>query len=239
MRKRGSKISAEIYKDVIISRYLNDEKAESIASRWGISASTCYVICFLYEAMKSEDWEKLITKITTDKSVTRHSVRLAADFANRDIPENITAAFDEREARLAAAAEEKSSTAAPAPAVPTTPPTTPPAAPAHMEVSNESVFFIRILEELHATNELLRDLIDATIPKYAEDIRKDMRIYFDGAQKYQRDLETQLVGDLRSAIDQTMNSNCDAIMQLMNRQTDALNGIKCNMRKNNRQEDKS
>lgn len=221
------KITPEMFRDIYVDAYARSMRPEQIAKRVGVSRTSVRRALLVHKLIAESRWAELEENIMSDTSISSCLVQLAAEFAGSEVPASIDDVFRRRDtynkARLGLEAN-------PAPVS-----AEPPAASARAEAANESVFFTRILEELHEMNDLLRDLRDMELPRYAQ-IQQDMKLYFDGIQKYQRDLVTQLCGVLGSSIAQTVNTNCDPIMQLLNAQKDALNGIKCNMRKTDRRE---
>lgn len=154
MEKR--KILTEADMEAIISgKFYFGKKAEQIAVDTGVGKTFVFNLCSAYTAVKNEDWEK-----------ASHMLRKGApmkhfEWAAKSLGKTLPASFGEEETKEAP----------PAPPVePSAPPLAAPTAPSS-STTNEVVYFIRIIEELHNLNENLSNLMDADLPKLSEEHR--------------------------------------------------------------------
>lgn len=165
------KIDRELFKDIVTRRKVFGESAQSIATAVGITDQAVNNCVRIFDYVKAENWELLISTISRNKGVGEGSVRNAADLCSKKIPEEVFTAFAERQKRYKepTKAEEpmkaEETQKAEEPKQPGTP--------------NDGFFFVKILEALHTQNELITQLMDVVMPKYACDIKDCLNVNAD------------------------------------------------------------
>lgn len=206
------KISLEEFQKVVTARFLYDETYGQIAFEMGLAADTVAAMCSTFTMLKNGETEELVKKLRRNH-YSDSIVKLAAEALKMEIPADVLQAMAERrDAALAKriakrmveemgtsfVAEEKEGTSSAVEAAPS--PQGEGKAPAEPK-GNDALYFIRILEELHEQNQLLRDLLDVVIPKWAGDLKDNQ------------------------------NANSDVLAGLLREQGQALDAIRCNTRK--------
>ena len=205
------KISLEEFQKVVTARFLYDETYGQIAFEMGLAADTVAAMCSTFTMLKNGETEELVKKMRRSH-YSDSIIKLAAEARKMEIPADVLQAMAERrdaglakriakkmveEAGTAPVAEEKEDTSSAAEAAPS--PQGEGKAQAEPK-GNDALYFIRILEELHEQNQLLQDLLDVVIPKWAGDLK-------DNA-----------------------NANSDVLAGLLREQGQALDAIRCNTR---------
>lgn len=210
------KISLEEFQKVVTARFLYDETYGQIAFEMGLAADTVAAMCSTFTMLKNGETEELVKKMRRNH-YSDAVIKLAAEALKMEIPADVAQAMAaRRDAALAKRiakkmVEEAGTTLPPAEQAPSlaqggqragqaTAPTGAGEAPAEPK-GNDALYFIRILEELHEQNQLLRDLLDVVIPKWAGDLKDNQ------------------------------NANSDVLAGLLREQGQALDAIRCNTRK--------
>lgn len=138
---------------------------KQIAEKLEISEQSAQNVIDAFEAVKEEDWARCCNLIVK-RVMGIKAFRWAADRLGKEIPQVVETAYQEDlDKRNEANAKKKAE--APLPAAP-------PAAGV-----NEQVFFQRILEEMMRRNELLEQLMDVVLPKYAADLKDNINANSD------------------------------------------------------------
>lgn len=201
------KITSEEVNKVLEGHFWFGKNSNQAAEAAGISHQVASGIIKTFHLMRAGDIDGLVREAAANEKISAQIVKLVAERIGIDAPEEVIRAILERQqakaerlrnARAAAPAAEEETPPSPAQA-----PATPPLAGEGKAAApgNDAVYFIRILEELHQQNELLRDLLDVVIPKY--------------------------VGDMKDNV----NANCDAMSGILKDQGQQLEAIRCQMRK--------
>lgn len=206
------KISLEEFQKVVTARFLYDETYGQISFEMGLAADTVAAMCSTFTMLKNGETEVLMKKLQRGH-YSDAIIKLAAEALKMEIPADVAQAMAERrdaalarrvakkmveEAGTSFVAEESEDTSSAAEAAPS--PQGEGKAPAEPK-GNDALYFIRILEELHEQNQLLRDLLDVVIPKWAGDLKDNQ------------------------------NANSDVLCGILKEQGQALDAIRCNTRK--------
>lgn len=207
------KISLEEFQKVVTARFLYDETYGQISFEMGLAADTVAAMCSTFTMLKNGETEELVKKMRRSH-YSDSIIKLAAEALKMEIPADVLQAMAERRdaglaKRIAKKMVEEAGTAPVAEETPAAGPhpsaalTPSPCAGKAEEApkGNDALYFIRILEELHEQNQLLRDLLDVVIPKWAGDMK-------DNA-----------------------NANSDVLAGLLREQGQAIDAIRCNTRK--------
>lgn len=220
------KISLEEFQKVVTARFLYDETYGQIAFEMGLAADAVAAMCSTFTMLKNGETEELVKKMRRSH-YSDSIIKLAAEALKMEIPADVLQAMAERRdaglaKRIAKKMVEEAGTTPAAEEAPAAGPH-PSAAltPAELGAShasrasgspcagkaeeapkgNDALYFIRILEELHEQNQLLRDLLDVVIPKWAGDLKDNQ------------------------------NANSDVLCGILKEQGQALDAIRCNTRK--------
>ena len=202
------------FRSIIWSHVMSGKKPSEIALETGRSKQTIFACCQAFLLLRDGNTEELIRRADTayNTSYSDVIIKLAAETLGIEIPADVQqmmqARNDLRKAR--AAKQDEETTLPPAEQAPSlaqggqragqaAAPTG--AEPAPTPKGNDALYFIRILEELHEQNQLLRDLLDVVIPKWAGDMKDNQ------------------------------NANSDVLAGLLREQGQALDAIRCNTRK--------
>lgn len=167
------KIDRELFKDIVTRRKVFGESAQSIAESVGLTDQAVNNCVRIFDYVKAENWELLISAINRNKGVGETSVRNAADLCGKKIPDEVFAAFAERVKRYCNPKPQKEEPQNPEPKAEE------PKEPKNPGTPNDGFFFIKILEALHTQNELLTQLMDVVMPKYACDIKDCLNVNAD------------------------------------------------------------
>lgn len=206
------------FRSIIWSHVMSGKKPSEIARETGRSKQTIFACCQAFLLLRDGNTEELIRRATTayNSSYSDVIIKLAAETLGIEVPGEVQMMMDARNdlRKTRAAKKEAGTTLPPAEQAPSlaqeeqragqaAAPTgagkaeEAPAKPA----GNDALYFIRILEELHEQNQLLRDLLDVVIPKWAGDLKDNQ------------------------------NANSDVLAGLLREQGQALDAIRCNTRK--------
>lgn len=184
------------------------KNSNQAAKAAGISQQTASGIIKTFIMMRDGNIDGLVEEAATNQKISVQTVKLVAERIGMDAPEEVIQAILERTRTKVKRAREKQAGQAAAPAEEMVEPNPlpeqkSPAPPAQAEVKagNDALYFIRILEELHEQNQLLRDLLDVVIPHHIQDMKDNM------------------------------NANFDALAQQVKEHGQALDAIRCNTRK--------
>ena len=207
------KISLEEFQKAVTARFLYDETYGQVSFEMGLAADTVAAMCSTFTMLKNGETEELVKKMRRSH-YSDSIIKLAAEALKMEIPADVLQAMAERrdaalakriakkmveEAGMTPVAEETPA-AGPHPSAALTP--SPCAGKAEeAPKGNDALYFIRILEELHEQNQLLRDLLDVVIPKWAGDLKDNQ------------------------------NANSDVLCGILKEQGQALDAIRCNTRK--------
>jgi hypothetical protein len=200
------KITSEELNKVLEGHFWFGKNSNQAAEAAGISQQVASGIIRTFQLMRNGDIEGLVQEAAVNEKISAQTVKLVAERIGEGVPEEVLQAILERQrakterlrnARAEAPAEEET------PPSPAQAPATPPLAGEGRAAApgNDALYFIRILEELHQQNELLRDLLDVVIPKWAGDLKDNQ------------------------------NANSDVLAGLLKEQGQALDAIRCNTRK--------
>lgn len=152
----------ELYEAIMTKHLIFGQSRESIAEQFGISTRMVTSVTMIFKYLKEGEYQTIADRIMTQKNYTDGIVYWACEALGIEVPAVIEKAMKDRsEKQLSVKASEKVP-AAEAPA---------PEAPEKKETGNECVYFCRILEELTRTNELLAQLLDASLPHFAADLK--------------------------------------------------------------------
>lgn len=187
------KIDQSIFNQTIARKFLFGQQSKDIAEQLEVSPYVVSRMTRIYESVRDQDWD-LAIKIVTQQSVGLEPFKWAAESFGIQIPDSIEAAYN-------GAREKKNALYPSKKAIPEEADKIPVDAPAEVTAGNEAVYLIRILEELHTHNELMKDLLDVVIPKYVADLKDNM------------------------------NANTDVVTERLKNMEQALDGIRCNVRK--------
>lgn len=202
------KISLEEFQKVVTARFLYDKSYKQIALEMDLVADTVRAMCGTFTLLKNGETEELVKKLRQNH-YSDAVIKLAVEALKMEIPADVAQAMAERRdavlaKRIAKKMVEEMGTTPVAEEAPALHEVKTAEVPAEAPVEpkgNDALYFIRILEELHEQNQLLRDLLDVVIPKWAGDLKDNQ------------------------------NANSDVLAGLLREQGQALDGIRCNTRK--------
>ena len=185
-------ITKEEFEKVLFHTYVLNEKQVSVCEALNISGPTVNGILVTFELMKTGQIDTLIEKIMMPggKKFSARFAKLSAEHLKIDVPQKLLEAYIERDklryqkelpvdqgcADLPVESEkpvEKKSSE---------------------EQHNETVYYCRLLEELHKHNELMEQLMDVVIPKYIADLKDNLNINFDTVTQSLKRTEDTLEG---------------------------------------------
>ena len=194
------KLNKEIFDKVIDAAFLYGKNSNQAAQIAGITQRTAMGIITGFQLMRDGKLDELKEQAESRYIITVPVLTLAAEKIGCPVPEDIVQVVKDRDAervRKQKANRKPELIEEPAPE-PTAVMTV---KPVEIQQANDTLYFIRILEELHQQNELLKDLLDVVIPKYVADLKDNL------------------------------NANSDSIFGKVDSCASALDAIRCNTRK--------
>lgn len=169
------KLNAEDWQKIVLGRTYGKTYKE-IAESVGITDGAVNTVLAAFDTVKAQDWAKCCHLIVS-RNMTIEVFKWAAEQCGVELPETVLNAYDAYQARRR---ETRSKSLAP------DRPSEPP------QQGNEGVYFIRILEQLNKTTELLETLLDVVIPKYVGDMKDNINANTDVLCERVKGCETTL-----------------------------------------------
>ena len=199
----GKLMNAEKYEKIVTDRLVFGKPAKQIAAELGIGETAVFTALSAFNDVKEQNWNHALAMLT-NQNVRIGLFEWASERLGIELPQSLTAAYNQRLAKMAQLNREKrarqKADEAPEPTVePEEEPT--PELPKQEKPDNTSLYLLKMLEAINQQNELLSQLMDAVIPKY--------------------------VGDLKDNV----NANCDTLFNQIKDNGDRLEAIKINTRK--------
>ena len=165
----------------------NNSQASKVA---GVSEFTVRAIRKTFTLLRDGDTDGLLDAVTNGPVISKTVVQLASEKIGCEVPENALKIIDQRFASIKQRRKKEYGLEL----VEEQP--TPPAEEQKKETEqprvNDPVYFIRILEELHEQNELMRQLLDVVIPHYVADLKDSLNANSDVIGKDVRDCLEEL-----------------------------------------------
>ena len=217
-KKWNNKDKTELYERIVSSRYVFGKTYIQIGKENGVSDAFAIYTCQAFEAVKKKDWDKAKEMISNkgqsyllfDWSAKKLGIDLPPDILQtyieaRKIDAEKKRAYYERrksgekdtEQLMIQEEPEPEHQPEPAPA----PAEIPPEIIVEKKLDNTALYLIKILEALVEQNELLKQLMDAVIPHWIDDLK------------------------------QNNNANGDAIQEMLKPIAASLDAIRCNTKK--------
>ena len=199
----GKLMNAEKYEKIVTDRLVFGKPAKQIAAELGIGETAVFTALSAFNDVKEQNWNHALAMLT-NQNVRIGLFEWASERLGIELPQSLTAAYNQRLAKMAQLNRERrarqKADEAPEPTVePEEEPT--PELPKPEKPDNTSLYLLKMLEAINQQNELLSQLMDAVIPKY--------------------------VGDLKDNV----NANCDTLFNQIKDNGDRLEAIKINTRK--------
>ena len=199
----GKLMNAEKYEKIVTDRLVFGKPAKQIAAELEIGESAVFSTLSVFNIVKEQDWNHALAMLT-NQNIRIGLFEWASERLGIELPQSLTAAYNQRLAKMAQLNREKrakqKADEAPAPTVePEEEPK--PEPPKPEKPDNTSLYLLKLLEAINQQNELLSQLMDAVIPKY--------------------------VGDLKDNV----NANCDSLFNQIKDNGEKLEAVKINTRK--------
>ena len=199
----GKLMNAEKYEKIVTDRLVFGKPAKQIAAELEIGESAVFSTLSVFNIVKEQDWNHALAMLT-NQNIRIGLFEWASERLGIELPQSLTAAYNQRLAKMAQLNREKrakqKADEAPAPTVePEEEPK--PEPPKPEKPDNTSLYLLKMLEAINQQNELLSQLMDAVIPKY--------------------------VGDLKDNV----NANCDSLFNQIKDNGEKLEAVKINTRK--------
>lgn len=199
----GKNMNAERYEKIVTDRLVFGKPAKQIAAELGIGETAVFTTLSAFNDVKEQNWSHALAMLT-NQNVRIGLFEWASERLGIELPQSLTAAYNQRLAKMAQLNREKrarqKADEAPEPTVePEEEPT--PEPPKPEKPDNTSLYLLKMLEAINQQNELLSQLMDAVIPKY--------------------------VGDLKDNV----NANCDSLFNQIKDNGEKLEAVKINTRK--------
>lgn len=157
-----------------------DKSDEETAEACNVGRATVCAIVRIFKAVKADNWETIV-RVAESMLSSIDAVRAIAEGQGKEVPSYVVEAFLNRNKKLET----------PVVLEPVKEPVT----------DNSGLYMVKVLEALHAQNELIAQLCDVVIPHWVADLK-------DNA-----------------------NANADSLGQRLDQIVALLDGIKCNTRK--------
>lgn len=199
----GKLMNAEQYEKIVTDRLVFGKPAKQIAAELGIGETAVFTTLSVFNDVKEQNWSHALAMLT-NQNVRIGLFEWASERLGIELPQSLTAAYNQRLAKMAQLNRERrarqKADEAPEPTVePEEEPT--PELPKPEKPDNTSLYLLKMLEAINQQNELLSQLMDAVIPKY--------------------------VGDLKDNV----NANCDSLFNQIKDNGEKLEAVKINTRK--------
>lgn len=159
-------VTEDVFDDIIAQRFAFGMDVQTIADKLGRSEKGVRQLCNTFAMVRDREFEKLATMLATDNSIGDKSIVWSAQRVRTELPSVVTDAMklrrSKREGEKRGTAEQ---TAADEEIV--------------EKNENDALYMIKLLEALHRQNELLEQLMDVVLPKYAADIKDNLNVNAD------------------------------------------------------------
>lgn len=166
--------------DKVLLHYSFGYDPKQMATKFDLNVGTCQRICKAYEIVKAKDWKEAEQYIKygyafkfLDWAATKMGVEIPKELSDMSSELNRM----KNEAQRGRYASEKE---APEPVKEPT------------AVQNENLYLCKVLEALAKQNELLEQLMDVVIPKYAVDLKDNVNVNIDLVTQRLRSCEEKL-----------------------------------------------
>ena len=188
-------IKNEEFNQIIAGAFLYGKSNAELAAQIGCGLNTICSSKQAFKALRDGDYDGLIQSIGCSNNVSDRIIEMAAEALSIEIPAPVSAAMKKRyDDRVA---KEEAKKKLPVIKVPEGNPLHVPApepVQQQPEQHNEQVYFCRLLEELHKHNELMEQLMDVVLPKYASDLKDNLNVNFDAVTQSLKRCEDMLEG---------------------------------------------
>lgn len=174
------KLDNKTIEQILYCKMILDKSDEETAEACDVGRATVSTIVRIFKAVKADNWETIV-RVAESMVSSLDAVRAIAEGQGKEVPSYVVEAFLNRNKKLET----------PVVLEPVKEPVT----------DNSGLYMVKVLEALHAQNELLAQLCDVVIPHWVADLK-------DNA-----------------------NANADSLGQRLDQIVALLDGIKCNTRK--------
>lgn len=182
------KLDNKTIEQILYYRLIMDKSEAEVAELLDIGKATVSTIVRIYKAIKTDDWA-IIVRVAELGSSSIDAVRGIAEGQGKEVPGYVTEAFLNRNARQNIARAERNGKEVKADEAKAEP------------QDNSGLYMVKLLEAIHAQNELIAQLCDVVIPHWCADLKDNF------------------------------NANADSIGQRLDRVVSLVDGINCNTRK--------
>ena len=168
------KLTPEDWEKIVLNRTFGKTYKE-IAESVGITDGAVNTVLAAFDTVKAQDWAKCCHLIVS-RNMTIEVFKWAAERCGVELPDVVLKSYDDYQARRRATRSKSLA----------------PDLPGEPKQGNEAVYFIRILEQLNKTTELLETLLDVVIPKYIGDMKDNINANTDVLCERVKGCETSL-----------------------------------------------